>query len=141
MSEDAFETTELKEKLEEANEHAVEAAEHRSRWVIYLSFTTALIAVFAAIAALESGSYADEALLQKNEAVLAQSKASDQWAYYQAKSVKSTIYATQATAFKSSNPDLASKAHQEAERYATEEAEISKAAKELEKEAHQETEL
>ena len=55
--------------------------------------------------------------------------------------MKSTIYATQATAFKSSNPDLAAKAQQEAERYATEEAEISKGAKELEKEAHQETEL
>jgi len=141
MPEDDFETTELKERLEETTEHALEAAEHPSRWVVYLSFTTAIVAVFAAIAALESGSYANEALLQKNEAVLAQAKASDQWAYYQAKSVKSTIYATQATAFKSSNPDLAAKAQQEAERYATEEAEISKAAKELEKEAHQETEL
>jgi len=141
MPEDDFETTELKERLEETTENALEAAEHPSRWVVYLSFTTAIVAVFAAIAALESGSYANEALLQKNEAVLAQAKASDQWAYYQAKSVKSTIYATQATAFKSSNPDLAAKAQQEAERYATEEAEISKAAKELEKEAHQETEL
>src|SRR5215472_223438 len=141
MPEDDFETTELKERLEETTEHALEAAEHPPRWVVYLSFTTAIIAVFAAIAALESGSYANEALLQKNEAVLAQAKASDQWAYYQAKSVKSTIYVTQATAFKSSNPDLAAKAQQEAERYATEEAEISEAAKELEKEAHQETEL
>jgi len=141
MPEDDFETTELKEKLEETTEHAFEGAEQPVRWVVYLSFTTAIIAVFAAIAALESGSYANEALLQKNEAVLAQAKASDQWAYYQAKSVKSTIYATQATAFKSSNPDLAVKTQQEAERYATEEAEISKAAKELEKEAHQETEL
>src|SRR5215471_3250184 len=141
MSEDAFETTELKEKLDEATENAIEAAEHRSRWVIYLSFTTALVAVFAAIAALQSGSYANEALLQKNEAVLAQAKASDQWAYYQAKSVKSTIYTTQAAASKSSNPDLAAKAQQEAERYATEEAEVSKAAKDLEKEAQEETEL
>jgi Domain of unknown function (DUF4337) len=141
MPEDDFETMELKERLEETTENALEAAEHPSRWVVYLSFTTAIVAVFAAIAALESGSYANEALLQKNEAVLAQAKASDQWAYYQAKSVKSTIYATQATAFKSSNPDLAAKAQQEAERYATEEAEITKAAKELEKEAHQETEL
>ena len=141
MPEDDFETTELREKLEETTEHAHEGAEQPVRWVVYLSFTTAIIAVFAAIAALESGSYANEALLQKNEAVLAQAKASDQWAYYQAKSVKSTIYATQATAFKSSNPDLAAKAQQEAEKYATEEAEISKAAKELEKEAHQETEL
>ena len=109
--------------------------------MVYLSFTTALVAVFAAIGALESGSYANEALLQKNEAVLAQSKASDQLAYYQAKSVKSTIYTTQAAASKSSDPALAAKAQQEAERYATEEAEISKAAKDLEKEAHDETEL
>jgi lipopolysaccharide export LptBFGC system permease protein LptF len=141
MSEDAFETTELKEKLEEATENAIEAAEYHSRWVVHLSFTTALVAVFAAIAALESGSYANEALLQKNEAVLAQAKASDQWAYYQAKSVKSTIYMTQAAASKSSDPALAAKAQEEAERYATEEAEISKAAKDLEKEAHEETQL
>ena len=141
MPEDDFETTELKEKLEETTEHAFEGAEQPVRWVVYLSFTTAIIAVFAAIAALESGSYANEALLQKNEAVLAQSKASDQWAYYQAKSVKSTIYTTQAAASKSSNPDLAAKAQQEAERYATEEAEISKAVKEFENEAYEETEL
>jgi len=141
MPEDDFETTELKEKLEETTEHALEGAEQPSRWIVYLSFTTALVAVFAAIAALQSGSYANEALLQKNEAVLAQAKASDQWAYYQAKSVKSTIYTTQAAASKSSNPDLAAKAQQEAERYATEEAEVSKAAKDLEKEAQEKTEL
>jgi len=71
MAEDDFETTELKEKLEETTEHALGGAEQPVRWVVYLSFTTAIIAVFAAIAALESGSYANEALLQKNEAVLA----------------------------------------------------------------------
>src|SRR5215467_616827 len=141
MPENDFETTELKEKLEETTEHAFEGAEQPVRWVVYLSFTTAIIAVFAAIAALESGSYANESLLQKNEAVLAQAKASDQWAYYQAKSVKSTIYATQAAASKSSDPALAAKAQQAAERYATEEAEVSKAAKDLEKEAQEETEL
>src|SRR5262249_36106679 len=124
MPEDDFETTELKERLEETTEHALEAAEHPSRRAVYLSFTTAIVVVYDAIATLESGSYANEGLLQKNEAVLAQAKASDQWAYCQAKSVKSTIYATQATAFKSSNPDLATKAQQEAESYAREEAEI-----------------
>src|SRR5499433_2858637 len=141
MPEEEFETAEFKEKLEEATEHAIEESEHRARWIVYLSFSTALIAVLAAIAALESGTFSNEALLQKNEAVLAQAKASDQWAYYQAKSVKSTIYTTQAAASKSSDPDLAARAQQEAERYATEEAEISKAAKELENEAHEETEL
>src|SRR3989441_8024344 len=125
MPEEEFETTEFKERLEEATEHAVEAAENRSRWIVYLSFSTAMIAVLAAIAALESGAYSNEALLQKNEALLAQSKASDQWAYYQAKSVKGTIYASQAAAAQASNSELAARAQKEAERYAKEEEEIS----------------
>src|SRR5213594_1901538 len=134
MPEEEFETAEFKERLEEATEHAIEAAEHRSRWIVYLSFSTALIAVLAAIAALESGAYSNEALLQKNEALLAQSKASDQWAYYLAKSVKAAIYATQAAAWKQTNPELAEKDQAEATRYGTEEQEISKTANELEQE-------
>jgi hypothetical protein len=141
MPEDEFETTEFKERLEEATEHAVEAAEHRSRWVVYLSFSTALIAVLAAIAALESGAFSNEALMQKNEALLAQSRASDQWAYYQAKSVKATIYAAQAAGWKQTNPELAEKDLAEATRYGMEEQEISKAANELEKEVKKDSEL
>src|SRR5438132_1129643 len=109
MPEEEFETIEFKEKLEEATEHAVEAAEHRSRWLVYLSFTTALIAVLAAVAALESGTYSNEALIQKNEALLAQAKASDQWAYYQAKGIKGSVYATQAAAARATNPELGHK--------------------------------
>jgi hypothetical protein len=141
MPEDDFETTEFKERLEEATEHAVEAAENRSRWIIYLSFSTALIAVLAAIAALESGAYSNDALMQKNEALLAQSKASDQWAYYQAKSVKAAIYALQAAALKQTNPEVAEKAQAETTRYETEEKEISKAATELENQVKEHSEL
>jgi len=72
--------------------------------------------------------------------LLAQTKAADQWAYYQAKSVKGTIYASQAAAAQGSNPELASKAKQEAARYAAEEEEISKSAKELEKEVKEDGE-
>ena len=140
MPEDELETSELKEKLEQSIEEAVEGAEHRAHWIVYLSFTTALIAVLAAIASLESGAYSNEALLEKNEALLAQTKAADQWAYYQAKSVIGTIYASQAAAAQGSNPELASKAKQEAARYAAEEEEISKSAKELEKEVKEDGE-
>jgi Domain of unknown function (DUF4337) len=121
MPEEEFETTEFKERLEEATERAVEASEHRSRWVTYLSFTTAVIAVLAAIAALESGTYSNDALMQKNEAVLAQEKASDQWAYYQAKGIKAAIYASEGST---------DKAQQETQ----EQQEISKSAKEFESE-------
>jgi len=141
MPEDEFETLEFKEKLEEATEHAVEAAEHRSRWLVYLSFTTALIAVLAAVAALESGTYSNEALIQKNEALLAQAKASDQWAYYQAKGIKGTVYATQAAAARATNPELADKSQKEADRYTAEQEEISKSAREFEGEEKKDSEL
>src|SRR5437870_5484852 len=140
MPEEEFETTEFKERLEQAAEHAVEAASH-APWLVYLSFSTALIAVLAAIAALESGTYSNEALMQKNEALLAQSKASDQWAFYQAKSVKAAVYATQAAGLKQTNPELAEKNQAEAVRYGTEEQEISKTANELENEVKKDSEL
>jgi hypothetical protein len=136
VPEEGFETSELKERVEEATEHALEVAEHRSRWVVHLSFTTALIAVLAAIAA-----YSNEALIQKNEALLAQSKASDQWAYYQAKSVKATVYATQAAVSKHTDPELSQKNEAEARRYSTEEQEISRTAKEFEEEVKKDAEL
>jgi len=134
MPEDEFETVEFKEKLEEATERAVEAAEQRAAWVVALSFSTAIIAVFAAIASLESGGYSNEALLQKNEAMLSQAKASDQWAYYQAKGIKGVVYSTQALSTKTSNPDVPSEARKEADRYATEQKEISEQAKKFEEE-------
>ena len=121
MPEEEFETTEFKERLEEATERAVEAAGQRLRWVTYLSFTTALIAVLAAIAALESGTFSNDALMEKNAAVLAQAKASDQWAYYQAKGVKAVIYTAQGST---------DKAQQET----AEQQDISRTAKELESE-------
>jgi len=134
MPEEEFETAEFKEKLEEATERAVEAAEHRAGWVIALSFSTAIIAVFAAIASLESGAYSNEALIQKNEALLAQAKASDQWAYYQAKGIKGVVYAAQVAASKTSNAEVAAQAQKEADRYAQDQKTISDEAKTFEEE-------
>ncbi|MBI5094286.1 MAG: DUF4337 family protein [Candidatus Hydrogenedentes bacterium] len=60
-------------------------------WTKYLALTTAIIAVIAAIASLASGTYADRALLEKNQAVLVQAQASDRWNYYQAKGIKKDL--------------------------------------------------
>jgi uncharacterized protein DUF4337 len=76
-------TLEIKEKIEQVTENG--------GWNKYLAITTAILAVLAAIASLLAGSYANEALLQKNDAVLNQSKASDQWNYYQAKGIKKNL--------------------------------------------------
>ena len=133
MPEEELETAELKENIDKGVENALEGGERQSpRWTTYLSLSTAIIAVFAAVAALESGANSNEAILEKNEAVLNQSKASDQWAYYQAKGVKSAIAAGQAEAAAEGKPELSRKMRAEAERYKAEQEEIEKSARELE---------
>src|SRR4051812_22371074 len=120
MEED-LETAELKEKIDEHLEHHGGHGTHASpSWTRWLSVSTALVAVFAAIASLLSGSNSNEAILEKSEAMLNQSLASDQWAYYQAKSVKSAIASGQALIVLDAKPDLAAKLTAEAKRYTTE---------------------
>jgi len=123
--EDEIETQELKEKLDELHAHA-----HAGRvpWVTWLSLSTAVIAVFAAIASLESGSFANEAIVLKNDAVLHQSKADDAWSHYQAKGIEGTIYATQAESAKT--PELAARWRGEAERETRVRAEARQTAEE-----------
>jgi Domain of unknown function (DUF4337) len=71
--------------LESLHEHVQHSAEHSGeRWVGWVALSTALFAVLAAIAGLLSGKCA-------NEAVLNQIAASDQWNYYQAKSIKASM--------------------------------------------------
>lgn len=75
---------------EQSNEHAHHAAHHgdsKDKWVIWVAMTTAIIAVLAAITGLLAGDHADEAMLS-------QIHASDQWAFYQAKGIKSDVIAS-----------------------------------------------
>jgi hypothetical protein len=53
-----------------------------------VAVTAAILAVLASLSALQAEHSAAESILRKNEAVLAQSRASDEWAYRQAKSIK-----------------------------------------------------
>ncbi len=106
---------EIKESMEKLEEFT-------GRWSKYLAITTAFIAVIAAIATLQSGNFANQALLEKNDAVLLQSKASDQYNYYQAKGIKKNI----AEASYLSTKD--EKQKQEAQRYDAEQRGIQKTA-------------
>jgi hypothetical protein len=72
---------------EQSNEHAHHIlSEGKDKWVLYVALTTAVIAVLAAITGLIAGDHADEAMLS-------QIRSSDQWAFYEAKSIKSEIIA------------------------------------------------
>jgi len=82
MEEIEVPTEHLHETIEEKVEEAIK--ENEKGWSMYVAISTALIAVLAAISALLAGHHSDEAVIE-------QIKASDQWAYYQAKGIKAEI--------------------------------------------------
>jgi hypothetical protein len=59
--------------------------EKKERWMTYMAITTVLIAVLATLSTFKGGGYSTRSLLN-------QTKASDQWAFYQSKSIKSYLY-------------------------------------------------
>ncbi len=79
-------------------EHAEHAAHENSPFISQVSITIALLAVVAAITGsletIESGG----AIIAANEAVLAQDKATDQWNFFEAKSLKKNLYSIAADA-------------------------------------------
>jgi hypothetical protein len=98
----------IQEKVKEQRE---------SGWFMLVAISTALMAVFAAIAGLMAGHHSNEALIE-------QIKASDQWAYYQAKGIKAEIKALEA---KAGIAEAGS-----SEKYKKEQEEISEKAKDAE---------
>jgi hypothetical protein len=87
------ETTELQEAIDELHKERAEReeAEKATGWTKYIGLTTAILAVFAAVGALRSGSLV-------NEAMIDQLKASDKWNEYQSARQKTHIYSLQANA-------------------------------------------
>jgi hypothetical protein len=135
-----IEAHELNEKLNEiheAHEDAHSEGDHaEATWLRWVSLTTGLLAVIAAIGALLSGSLVNEALDEKNTAVLKQEQASDQWAYYQAKGIKGNTAAQTAAILTAlpSKADSAERYNAEAEQYKKEQDQIQNKARKLEKE-------
>jgi len=76
-------------------EHLHEEVHHQAThggpsWISGVALSTAILAVLAAISGLLAGMYA-------NEAMMSQIKSSDQWGYYQAKSIKAAILEAKTT--------------------------------------------
>jgi hypothetical protein len=61
------------------------AEEKKEPWLNYLALATVILAVCATLATFKGGQYS-------TRSVLSQTQASDQWAFFQAKSVKSYIF-------------------------------------------------
>lgn len=128
-----MEPNELDESLKKVEEalHEIHDAGGRERWFLWLSLSTTFIAVAAAVIGLFEGQMTSRTITEKNEAILLQSRASDQWSYYQAKSIKGHIYDVNAQLF----PAKADEFREKSQKYESEKEEIKKKAEALEKES------
>lgn len=111
--------------LEHLHEHIHHHAEHGGvSWISGVALSTAILAVLAAIAGLLSGKHA-------NEAMMSQIQASDQWAYYQAKSIKASVLDAKMTL----TATATDKDKEKAAQYQEEQAEIKREAEHKQAEA------
>ncbi len=116
------------------------AEEKKEKWLNFVALTTVALAVCATLSTFKGGQFS-------TRSVMSQSQASDQWAYYQAKSIKGYIYEGQKEALeadlkkqggslpaeiKQSFQDKINAYNERLKRYEQEKAEISKEAKRLE---------
>jgi len=117
------------EEAEVPLEHLHEEIHHHAHhggveWISWVALSTAILAVLAAIAGLLSGKHA-------NEAMMSQIQASNQWNYYQAKSIKAAILEAKTTLVS----DTTVSDQEKAKRYQEEQEEIKHEAQEKQKEA------
>jgi Domain of unknown function (DUF4337) len=111
--------------LENLHEEIHHSAEHSGEtWISWVALSTAILAVLAAIAGLLSGMHA-------NEAMMSQIEASDQWSYYQAKSIKASLLDAKISLASAPNESDRTKA----ERYEKEQEEIKAEAEKKQAEA------
>ena len=93
------ETKELQEAIDELDEERRERKKEQAQegWIRYIGLSTAILAVFAAVGALQSGNLV-------NEAMLHQIQASDTWAEYQASRSKDHLYTVMLNGIADANP-------------------------------------
>jgi len=63
-------------------------AEEKEKWMTYMAISTVIIVVCATLSTFKGGGYSNKALMN-------QTSASDQWAFYQSKSLKGYVFQMQ----------------------------------------------
>ncbi len=116
------------------SEDSAEKTTEHAGWTRFIAVVTAILAVVAAIGALQSGLLVNEALLAKNDEISLRTQATDQWNYYQAKSIKGVVYETTLALLPPGSPEVA-RSRAEVARYDREQKDIQAKAEGLEREA------
>src|ERR1700744_5790953 len=117
---------EIEDPTERLKETMEAAEEKRERWTLYVALSTAVIAVLAAIAGMLGNHHANEAMIE-------QVKSSDQWAYYQSKSIKAELAASTAQIFSALDKPLPADNAAKMEQYKKDKEDIKDKAEEMEK--------
>jgi hypothetical protein len=120
------------DKLRETIDAEIEKSGGRMLRITALA--TAILAAVTAVASLRAGSTVNEALVLESEATQLQARASDQWAYYQAKGIKGAVAANAASAFAANGRSAPDSLGALVARYAREQGEIQTEARNLEHE-------
>jgi len=94
-------------------EHAEHAAHENNPFISQVSITIALLAVVAAVAGSLETYESASAIIEANKAVLSQDKATDQWNFYESKSLKKNMYLLAADANAPKATDYLKKAKDE----------------------------
>lgn len=121
------------EKVQQDLEHAAHGhgggAEHGNQnWVTWSALLSAILAVFAAVGALNAGH-------QVNEAMMHQMKASDTWAYFQAKGIKLSLVETRSEILEGLGKEPAGDLKGKSAQYEKDKEELKEKAEEHEKES------
>jgi Domain of unknown function (DUF4337) len=95
-------------------EHAEHAAHAGDPFISLVSITIAVLAVLAAVASSLETFESASAIIAANRAVLLQDQATDQWSFYEAKSLKKNIYTVAADSGGAHAQDYLKKAKDEA---------------------------
>jgi len=105
-----------------------------------IALATALLAAFAALASLQAGANANEALLKKTEAARLQGEISDKWAYYQAERIKAAIQEAARSSWLAAGKEPPADYAEKGQKYTAEREELQRAARELEKQRDEQSE-
>jgi len=125
MAEEGFEVHGPEHHVVEQSAHAGDSLAAR------IAVMTAILSTVGAIFSYQGGATQNDAMMYKNEAVLRRTEASDQWAFYQAKSNKQHLAELAAVL---APADKKPQFEAEVERYKKEKKEIEATARELEAE-------
>jgi len=135
MSTDLNELKDLVATLK-ADQQAQKDKEAKTAWTKYVALSMIFLAVLSTNATQRAGGYSSTVMKQLNVATFNQALASDQWAYYQAKGIKQSIYELERDRAQNSTPAAEPKViagfTARVDRYESEKKDITKEAKALE---------